>query len=129
MDFRLMPEFVRFLKDKNLLGDCDEISLAGAGKELVDGYITVREFLLKNIKISLQLHGSKRVFLLHHSQCGAYAASYSFASPAEEKAKQIADMKIAEKSIKGRFPEMEVLKFWAELLDDDGHHIEFSEVV
>jgi len=128
MDFRLMPEFVRFLKEKKLLGDCDEISLAGAGKELVDGYQIIKEFLLKNIKISLKLHESRRVFLLHHSQCGAYAASYSFATPAAEKAKQLADMRIAEKLIKERFPEMEVLKFWAELQDDAGHQINFSEV-
>ncbi len=128
MDFRLMKEFHRFLKEENLLGDCDEVSWAGAGKDLVDGTPEEKAFCLKQIHLSHQLHHADTVFLLHHSQCGAYAQAYSFADTKEEQDRQAQDMEKAETAIKFRFPQLKVRHFWAELLDDEGKEIEFSEI-
>ena len=123
MDFRLIKETIRWMQEKNYLGDCDVISLAGASKEIVDGSAEVRNLLLKQIEISSKLHKADQVILLHHSDCGAYKAAYNFASPEEEKKKQLSDMQKAEKIIKGRFSEIRVIKIWAEMKDPEGNKI------
>lgn len=128
MDFRLVEETRKWMAQESLLGDCDTVSLAGASKEIVDGDNQSRELLLKQIKISCDLHGASRVILLHHSDCGAYKASYDFKSGAEEKAKQLKDMAKAEKIIKRRFKNLKVIKIWAQMKDDSGRKVEFSRL-
>lgn len=81
--------------------------------------------MLKQIELSHDVHESKRVILIHHSDCGAYKLSYHFNSPKEEKEKQISDMIRIEKIIKERFPDMSVDKIWAEL---EGNNITFSKL-
>jgi len=127
MDFRTTKEIFRWLEERKLMNNCDEVSLAGASKELVDGNEAVQELIFKQIAISAGLHQAETVILLHHSDCGAYSA-YQFADAEAEKAKQLEDMAKAAALIKARFPEMVVRKVWAKLLDDHGSKIEFLEI-
>ncbi len=128
MDFRLTSQIRDWLDKEGLMGNCDIVSAAGAGKEIFDGSQHNRDFLLKQIELSIKLHNSKQVILLHHSQCGAYNSSYNFATPEEEKIKQASDLMEIEKIIKERFPQVEVIKVWAEMKDDQGKKIEFVKI-
>ncbi|OGF28670.1 hypothetical protein A2477_00535 [Candidatus Falkowbacteria bacterium RIFOXYC2_FULL_47_12] len=128
MDFRLTREMNKWMENKGYAGDCDLVSLAGAGKAIADGTPEC-ETLLNQISLSAKLHNSSCVALIHHSQCGAYAGAYTFANAEEEKAQQIADMKKAAEIIKAKNPTMAVKLIWANLQDDEGREIEFEEIV
>lgn len=128
MDFRLTEETIRFLKENNLIGDSDIVSLAGSSKSLADGKDEIKNLLIKQIKTSKDLHGAEEVILIHHSDCGAYKTTCCFTSIEEEKNIQLEDMNKAEDLIKENFPEMEVKKVWAEMKDKEGSEVEFSFV-
>lgn len=128
MDFRLVDQTREWMKEQGLMGDCDDVSLAGASKELVDGEKGAKELLLKQIKIACDLHEVSQVILVHHSDCGAYKASYNFSSLGEEEAKQIEDLKKSEEIIRKEFPKVEVMKVWAQMKDDNGNKVEFRKI-
>lgn len=127
MDYRLQNKTLNWIKENNYFGDCDVISNAGSGKALIDGSPDIKEFILNEIKIGYERHSAKNVIIIHHSDCGAYK-DYNFANNEEEKAKQIADMIEEEKIIKEKFPEMNVIKIWAQIKDEDNNVIEFEKV-
>ena len=128
IDFRMQTETRRFLHENNLAGDCDVFSLAGASMEMLSTEPAVAALCLKQIQISHDLHNAKQVVLIHHSDCGAYKGAYNFTSPDEEKEKQIADMRKSEEIIKQSFPDMTVKKVWAQMLDPEGHKVDFQIV-
>ena len=127
MDFRLNSELNKWIKESELLeGGFDVISIAGAGKELVDGSEEVKNNLMKHIGISVEIHQAEKIILFHHSDCGAYALDYKFSSAKEEKEKQFEDMEKAKETILEKYPKMEVVFVWGELKDDNGDKIEFE---
>lgn len=127
MDFRLVKETKKWMEESRLVGDCDVVSLAGASKGIADNS-TWGEVLLDQIGLSNKLHNADTVILLHHSDCGAYAAAYDFTSPEEEKEKQMDDMAKVEEIIKEKFPQMKVRKIWAQMKDGEGKEVEFGEI-
>lgn len=128
IDFRMQTETRRFLHENNLAGDCDVFSLAGASMEMLSTEPAVAALCLKQIQISHDLHGAKQVVLIHHSDCGRYKAAYSFMNTDEEKEVQIADMRKSEEIIKNNFKDMTVKKVWAQMLDPEGHKVDFQIV-
>jgi hypothetical protein len=72
-DNRFDLAFRKFLKRIGVVNS-DPIKVAGGAKSLASPEIeTDREFVLEQIRKSMQLHGTKRVILMVHSDCGAYA--------------------------------------------------------
>lgn len=128
MDFRLGHGLKSWLEENELFEDgYDVISLAGASKGLVDEGDGVRNYFLKNISVSIDLHCAERIVLLHHSDCGAYG-EYQFASAEEEKLRQIEDMRKAKGILQEKFPKAQVILTWAELKDPHGHETDFEIV-
>lgn len=127
IDFRLQTETRRWLHENNLAGDCDVVSLAGASKGLSEEEPIVN-LILKQIRISHELHGAKQVILIHHSDCGAYKSIYTFKNALEEKTTQIDDMKKSEEIIKENFPDMAVKKIWGQMNDSEGKSVTFEDV-
>ena len=146
IDFRLIKETMRFIDERYGLGKCDIVSVAGAGKgiaddekkvedianvnkeRIVDDNKNFRCYLLRQAKLSHNLHGSRKVVLIHHSDCGVYNNCYEFESGEEEKQKQIEDMKKAEVVIKKLLPDVTVEKVWAQMLDPRGEKVNFIVV-
>lgn len=128
MDFRLIEQTRKWMGESGYLGDCDVVSMAGAGKEMLDGGMAARELVFKQISTSISLHHATEVVLLHHSDCGAYKAAYTFESPEEERIKQIEDMNRAEAIIKEKFNNISVKKVWAKMLDEYGEKVEFQVI-
>jgi carbonic anhydrase len=127
MDFRLRDELMDWIDESGLFeGGFDVISLAGASKSLADGNDEIRDFFLKQVSVSTDLHHAERIVVLHHSDCGAYANAYDFASKEEEKKKQTEDMKKAKEIIAGKHPDVEVIMAWADLKDEHGDEIAFE---
>ena len=71
-DNRFELGFRKFLKRIGVINS-DSIKIAGGAKCLASPEIeTDRAFVLEQIRKSMRLHGTKRVILMLHSDCGAY---------------------------------------------------------
>ena len=71
-DNRFELGFRKFLKKAGVLNS-DPIKVAGGAKCLASPeHETDREFVLEQIRKSMRLHGTDRVILMVHSDCGAY---------------------------------------------------------
>ena len=71
-DNRFETGFHKFLKRIGVVHS-DPIKIAGGAKSLASpGRDGDREFVLEQIRTSMQLHATKRVILMVHSDCGAY---------------------------------------------------------
>lgn len=67
----------KFLKRIRVINP-DPIIVAGGAKSLASPeHETDREFLLAQVEKSIRLHGTDRVILLLHSDCGAYGGLHS----------------------------------------------------
>ncbi|MCK9578689.1 hypothetical protein M0R01_04365 [bacterium] len=127
MDFRLQGKTLEWLQENGYFGDCDVISNAGSAKVLADGSPDAKEFILNEIGLSCEKHGVKNIIIIHHSDCGAYT-THDLKTPEEEKAKQLKDMEIEKSLIKERFPEVTIIKVWAQMKDLDGKEVDFQIV-
>jgi hypothetical protein len=71
-DNRFDLGFRKFLRRIGI-NNSDPIKIAGGAKCLASPELeTDREFVLDQIRKSMSLHGTKRVILMVHSDCGAY---------------------------------------------------------
>ncbi|HUC01611.1 MAG TPA: carbonic anhydrase [Candidatus Paceibacterota bacterium] len=68
-------------------GHIDLVKVAGGAKALAseEAASPERDFLLAQIKTSARLHGTKRVVLMLHRDCGGYGGSKSFESADAER--------------------------------------------
>ncbi len=116
-----------WMDEEKYTHDCDIVSVAGASKGITDGGVA-QEMLFKQIDVAYNLHEVRHVILLHHSDCGAYANSYQFSDPVEEKEKQLEDMEKAKQIVEDRYVGVDVILVWGELKDENGEEIEFSRL-
>jgi hypothetical protein len=71
-DNRFELGFRKFLKRVGV-ANSDPIKIAGGAKSLASPELeSDREFVLEQIRKSIRLHGTRRVILMVHSDCGAY---------------------------------------------------------
>jgi carbonic anhydrase len=71
-DHRFDHGFRQFLQGIGVVNP-DHIKLAGGASHLAaPGSDGAREFVLDQIRKSMRLHGTRRVILMTHSDCGAY---------------------------------------------------------
>ncbi|MEK7482413.1 MAG: carbonic anhydrase [Patescibacteria group bacterium] len=92
-DDRFTPALEAFVKEKGY-ARFDVIRVAGGSKSLASPENeSDREFILKQIEISLRLHKAQRIVLMNHSDCGAYGGLKSFGGDeATEKVAHIAEL-------------------------------------
>jgi hypothetical protein len=88
----------------------DRIMVAGGAKCLASpAEDPDRDFVLKQIRISIALHQTRRVILMLHSDCGAYGGLAAFGGdPQVEAEKQAEELRRAAAALRGVFPELQV---------------------
>jgi carbonic anhydrase len=107
------------MENKGIMNDCDIISVAGVVKCLANDKDSVEsKFLLSQISLSIKLHHIKRLYILHHTDCGAYGGHAAFNSLEEEEAKHIKDMQKASEAISELLPEIEIKHILLKIDDD-----------
>lgn len=108
MDFRIKPGALsRLLGDAGVSeGDYDLVSCAGSAKDLL-GQAGERDFLLKQIALSQELHQTKNIVVIYHDNCGAYG----IADVAQEKNTQKSDLSKIKALIAGQFPDLQFKAF------------------
>lgn len=107
IDYRFWPDTLSLLEKK--YGEFDLIELAGGSKNLASPSTEAdRTAVLESIKVSVELHGAKRIILTNHLDCGAYGGSKAFESTEEEIDFHKLELEKAAKIVKEMFPELAV---------------------
>ena len=118
IDFRFKDRIAGYIQENHGETDFDESLMAGASKNLLDE--TTQEVVLKQLKVTHDLHCSKLVYLTNHIDCGAYGGSKAFDSKEAEVAKLTEDLRTARDIVKAKYPDMEVkllLLDWEETIE------------
>ncbi|MCD6218535.1 hypothetical protein J7L05_11875 [bacterium] len=102
IDFRIYKENTlhEFLHEEGV-SSYDLVSVPGAGKAIIDE--TSRKLVVDSIRISMELHESKAVYIIHHRDCGAYGGSSASESPESEFEMHKSEMEKAEMILKAEF--------------------------
>lgn len=96
---------------KNLGIDCDLITRAGGVKDLIGN--DHHHSVLRDTRVSAELHQVESVFLLNHETCGAYGNNFS--SRKEELDQHYTDLKESREIILKNFSQVKVELYFAEL--------------
>ena len=118
MDFRLNGVILDWLEERDL-SQIDVISVAGSAKDVISAQSGSRDFILRQIRISTDLHRARKLILMHHTDCGAYGGHAAFESIESERDFQIEEMRKAEARLREEFPELDI-ELWLIDLRDDG---------
>jgi hypothetical protein len=92
----------------------DLVKVAGGAKGLAGGPGADRDFLVSQVKASLRLHGTKRLILMLHRDCGAYGGSQNFADAEAERAHHVEQLKDAKEFLTGEIPGVVIDAYFAD---------------
>lgn len=93
----------------------DPVRIAGGAKTLVSpARESDREFVLEQIRLSMELHGTKTVILMLHSDCGAYGGLKAFESPETEAENHRQEMRRAARYLKEKFPQLAIKAYFVD---------------
>ena len=104
-DHRFELAFRKLLKRLNV-ARYDAIRVAGGAKCLASPEReSEREFILEQIRKSMRLHGTERVVLMVHSDCGAYGGLAAFRGDMKAESRHHQDeLQRAAAALRGSFP-------------------------
>ena len=96
-------------KSTNIINIISAVSVAGISKSIAENpESTDAKFVLNQIELSYQLHDIKTLYLVHHTDCGAYGGHSAFENLDTEKAKYNVDMMTTKSVIKNLIPDLEI---------------------
>jgi len=114
-DNRFELGFRKFLKRIGVAYS-DPIKIAGGAKCLASpDQESERQFVLEQIRKSMRLHGTRRVILMLHSDCGAYGGLASFGDdPAAERVHHREEIVRATEALKSAIPDVAVESYFVD---------------
>jgi len=114
-DNRFELGFRKFLKRIGIV-NCDPVKIAGGAKCLASPELeSEREFVLEQIRKSMRLHGTRRVILMLHSDCGAYGGLESFGGDAAaERVHHREELRLAAQNLARAIPEIEIKNYFVD---------------
>ncbi|HPQ68046.1 MAG TPA: hypothetical protein PKW95_02885 [bacterium] len=131
-DFRLhqradgsnfIAEFIKSLKV-----DCDLITRGGSVQDLLRPKMPgFDQALFRDLTVSVELHQVKTIYLINHEDCGAYGAM-QFADREAETAQHHQDLREARNLLMTKFPEVEIVLYFAELKTEAPGRFRLTEV-
>ncbi|MDP2909788.1 MAG: hypothetical protein Q8N69_01825 [bacterium] len=87
----------------------DLVSIAGGAKDLAGESGPAKEFLVKQIETSIKLHGTNKIVIMNHGDCGAYGGIKSFGSDSsKEKEHHKGELGKARAFLKEKFPDISI---------------------
>jgi carbonic anhydrase len=112
-DQRIRLAVNKFLQRRGILRP-DMIVVAGGAKTLASPRNDFeRDFILEQVRMSILLHHTERVFLMSHSDCATYRGLAAFGGdPTREAAHHKAELQRAAELIRSNFPEADVQCFF-----------------
>jgi len=112
-DARIRIAVGKFLQKRGVRRP-DMIVVAGGARTLASPRNDFeRDFILEQVRMSILLHRTERVFLMSHSDCATYGGLAAFGgSPEEEALHHKQELRRAAQLVKDRFPEVRVECFF-----------------
>ena len=112
-DQRIQQVVNKFLRRRRILRP-DMIVVAGGAKTLASPRNDFeRDFILEQVRTSVLLHGTKRAYLLCHSDCGAYGGLAAFKADCRaEREHHRQELEKAAGLLKTAFPDLQVECFF-----------------
>lgn len=124
IDFRFQEHLRSFL-EKDYKGNYDLVCVAGSAKNFVSGSEADKETVLKQVKISKELHHIKKVFLINHQNCGAYGEAFVSGS-LQEKETHVKNLITAKEEINKVFPDLEIYLYFIEFKTEPITNVKFA---
>jgi carbonic anhydrase len=114
-DNRFELGFRKYLKRIGVMNS-DPIKVAGGAKCLASPeQESERQFVLEQIRKSMRLHGTRRVILMLHSDCGAYGGLARFGNdPAAERACHREELSRAAEYVEHAIPAVNVESYFVD---------------
>ncbi|HXB74623.1 MAG TPA: carbonic anhydrase [Candidatus Acidoferrales bacterium] len=115
-DNRFDLGFRKFLKRIGVVNS-DPIKIAGGAKCLASPeHEGEREFVIEQVRKSVRLHGTRRVILMLHSDCGAYGGlAGAFGGDSRvEAAHHLIELRVAAESLRKAIPEVAVSAYFVD---------------
>jgi carbonic anhydrase len=112
-DQRIRLAVHKFLRRREISRP-DMIVVAGGAKTLASPRNDFeRDFILEQVRMSILLHRTKRIFLMSHSDCATYGGLAAFDGSQEREAlHHKTELKHAAELVRANFPEIEVECFF-----------------
>jgi carbonic anhydrase-like protein len=112
-DQRIRLVVNKFLQRRGILKP-DMVVVAGGAKTLASPRNDFeRDFILEQVRMSMALHGTTRMFLMSHSDCATYGGLAAFKGDRElEKAHHQDELRRGAELLKETFPQLEVERFF-----------------
>jgi carbonic anhydrase len=112
-DQRIRVAVNKFLQKRGVLRP-DMIVVAGGAKTLASPRNDFeRDFILEQVRMSILLHKTERVFLMSHSDCATYGGLAAFGGDRErESSHHQQELQRAAGLIRDRFPEVKAQTFF-----------------
>jgi carbonic anhydrase len=112
-DQRIQQVMNKFLRRRGILRP-DMIVIAGGAKTLASPRNDVeRDFILEQVRTSILLHGTKRAYLVCHSDCGAYGGLAAFKTDYRaEREHHRQELQKAARLLRAGFPDLQVECFF-----------------
>ena len=93
----------------------DPVRIAGGAKTLASpDRESDREFVLEQIRLSMELHGTTTVILMLHSDCGAYGGLKAFDNTESEAENHRQEMHRAARYLKDKFPQLSIKAYFVD---------------
>jgi carbonic anhydrase len=114
-DHRFELAFRKLLK-RSGIEHADPIRVAGGAKCLASPeQESERQFVLEQIRKSIRLHGTDRVVLMVHSDCGAYGGLEAFGGDAQAEARHhVVELRRAAECLRQSVPEVSVVSYFVD---------------
>jgi hypothetical protein len=114
-DNRFELGFRKFLKRSGIV-NTDPIKIAGGAKSLASPKLeSDRTFLLDQLRTSIRLHGTQRIILMVHSDCGAYGGLERFGGDTQAEARELKqELDRAAECIEREIPGIRVDKYFVD---------------
>lgn len=114
MDFRFIERIHQFFgQDQRLAGLYDHVSVAGSALSIArPKKESDREFIIEQVRLSVELHNIREVIIVNHQDGGAYG---KFDSEQSERVRHETDLRKARQIIQEKFPGINVRLFYATL--------------
>ncbi|MFH0853123.1 MAG: carbonic anhydrase [bacterium] len=108
IDYRIQSRIREFSDNAAGKGRYDYITLVGGVRLLVRGSKSDREFIIKEIEISVRLHGPRKIILVAHTDCGAYGGRSAFTGQDAEFHTHRQDLQAAKQLLNKHFPKQNI---------------------
>lgn len=108
-DYRIQQVTRKFLKKQGVLQP-DWIIVAGGAKTLASPHNDFeQEFILEQVRMSIKLHGTRRVILTCHSDCATYGGLAAYGGDRAAEAKHhVAELDKAAEYVRSSFPDVQI---------------------